>query len=271
MTAYILEKWEGWMAHAIYPSASIIKADVSDTVDEFINKINDTEVFFHIAFTYPKHFLNDRDKLIKSLEDKNIKAYNINVTDNSKRFLESFLMTSELNNPFVTKDGNPDESVIVKSNFNNFGIRDVEISKLHPNWSLPCPREKRMKYYIKTRKDISDKEWDNPEYVIQKYITNKNNVTYRGVYHRGKSIVFVDNSNIIIKKLTSTDEWHVSSTQETSKIFDILKILSNKLKFDFFTIDVVKDNADNFFVIDLNTTPAWSIKNDYNIIKNLCI
>jgi len=268
--------WKGFLLnHVLREKAVQIEVDPFCELpsDEF-ERICDsfTTVCFQINLSVRSRLpLRIRD-LTDRFKERGIYVVNGLVQDIRKSTLHAHLEAIGLNSPGATQSGAADEMLFVKTNLNYGG----DLERWLPPESIAAGGLEHLvspiirgAYYYQTleRKMLHADMWTDPAIVIEKYVTNSENTFYR-VYFSGQQVIIVKAfAPGVIKKLSSdprdtnyvTDLEHLKAGKDRLEISATLKrevtTFVDQSPVEFGCIDIVHDDNDNHYIIDLNLTP----------------
>ena len=193
------------------------------------------------------------------------------VQDIRKSTLHAHLEAIGLASPKATRSGRPDEVLFIKTDLNYGG----ELERSLPPENIAAAGVEQLisrdigayRYQTVPRKMVPESTWTDPAVVVEKYVANPEDSFYR-VYFSGEQIIIVKAfAPRVIKKLSgdSRDTNFVTDLESLKAGTDDLPI-SEPLRRDVATfveltpvefgcIDIVHDDDDHHYVIDLNLTP----------------
>jgi hypothetical protein len=200
------------------------------------------------------------------------------VQDISKRSLARHLRKIRLPTCIATKRGHADESLFVKTNLNYGGRKEKTLPpEIVGSASLSgwiSPEIGPYSYRVMARKDVPAGLWTDKAHVIERFVTNSEGSFVR-VYFSGVQIIMVvAYAPGPIKKLcgdprdtnyiTSID--HLKEGAEDFDLSDSLKAavcrFVEETPVEFGCIDLVHDDSDHYYIVDLNTTPSGAAETD---------
>jgi len=121
-------------------------------------------VLLHIDASQRRSFIGDYDDLCTSLGEFGCEVWNGAVGDIRKRTLQSIFAEIGLPTVAATRDGPPDETLILKTNLNSRGIPEWELSDAQ--WEAsdlgqrrPTPLDGLETYQVMARSDVLDGWW----------------------------------------------------------------------------------------------------------------
>lgn len=261
-------EWNGFLLRQIllkFTNAICINCDKIDSdFEDSIDGCN--QIFFHIDLTFCFNVPDKREFLCKTFEEKGILIANKNVTDISKRHIQDVLRDIGLNTTVVNGNDLSCDLLILKTNFNYGGMNESETPGY---WQYI-----KGQYRLCQRNQIDDSLWFDHSVIIEKYITNSDNLFYTAYVMYDRLVISEVSDDKIIKKMPYginrenffyilTDLNHES---RLGTLVNILKVFVDNFKLDFGSIDVVRDDFGNFYIIDVNSTPYWGIDDQDEIV-----
>lgn len=231
---------------------------------------------FHIDLTVTDDFFINKKELIEVLHLKNIRTINSNLSDIRKTTIQEACKKIKINN--VVDNINENDIIIIKSNFNNGAAKELNLSKNEKTiLKLNYLQESSLSYKI--FKKIYIKVIDNNQYIVEKFIENKQDLFYRAykLYNRLVVSEVVDKNKIkkmpigISRQNYFFDLFNLDDHKFYSIAYQIKK-LSDYMNIDYAAFDIVMSDDNEFYIIDINTTPFWgsvASDKDYEIINYL--
>jgi hypothetical protein len=230
-----------------------------------------TAVCFQINLSLRSRLPLGARELTERFMARGVYVINGFVQDIRKSSLHSHLEGIGLSSAKATSSGPADEVLFLKTNLNYGG----ELERWVPADDLAAGGLEHLvsndigAYQYKTveRGMIEQSIWTDPTVVVEKYITNSEDSFYR-VYFSGKQIVIVKAfAPRVIKKLSGdsrdtnfvTHLEHLKAGTDNSEISarlkrDVATFVENT-PVEFGCLDIVHDDHDNHYIIDLNLTP----------------
>src|ERR1041384_944472 len=276
-TVGVLE-WRAWdgflLSHVLGDDAVRIETDPfqefpSVEFDRVCDSV--TAVCFQINLSLRSRLPLGIRKLTDRFMARGVYVINGCVQDIRKSTLHAHLEAIGLASLKAPPNGSPDEILFIKTDLNYGG----ELEKSLPRESIVAAGLEQFiscdigayRYQTVTRKMLPERKWTDPSVVVEKYIANSEDSFYRA-YFSGKQIIIVKAfAPRIIKKLSGdsrdtnfvtdledlkagTDDLEVSATMKR----DVATFVENT-PVEFGCIDIVHDDEDNHYIIDLNLTP----------------
>ena len=253
-----------------------IEANAGDWADDVLRKLSgDIRLFaFHLNLTQTASFPHNRAALCRDLSRADIFVVNAEVTNISKAFIQASCRRLGLPSTEAAPDGDPDERVIIKTNLNYGGLGEKVLNTQDLRvlgWSASqCPLD-ATSYKVLKRRDVAVSDWDNPALFIERFVHNHNDRFCR-VYLLSDYIVVsevVDPS--VLKRMPGgidRKNWFyqiqqdgfeaigATSTQSMSVARQVRSFV-RALRIDFAALDIVLDDDERSYIIDVNTTPSW--------------
>jgi hypothetical protein len=266
MTIYHLgNKVEYYLISTLYPDAKIIPSKpIQETAERILALLaGDNEMFIVIDLTQPSNIPFGRQSILMELERNGVRLYNTADTDHSKRRLQQLAQEQGLNSLTANREGDANELLIVKSNYNFGGKRDREFSLKYPELQIPTPKRfLASNYDVMTRDQIDQGTWLDDEVQIERFVHNKGELYFRVFYHLGVSVVSkIRNPNRIKKGGVHTDRWNYEINDhyesDVKMCFNVTLAYALHTKLDHFSADIVMDDDGKLYLVDLNPTPSW--------------
>jgi hypothetical protein len=237
-----------------------------------------TIVCFHIDLTLRRGLPLNIADLSDRLREQGRFVVNGYVQDISKESLARHLRSIQLPTCIATELGPANEELFVKTNLNYGGRKEknlppeiVESSRLG---ELIAPDIGPYSYKVLARKEIPPTLWTDRAHFIEKFVSNVEGTFIRTYFSGVQIIIVVAYAPGAIKKLVGdprdtnyvTDIAHLKSGAEDFLISDSLKSLIcsfvEMTPVEFGCIDIVHDDFDHYYIVDLNTTPSGGVGTD---------
>ncbi len=281
LVIYEWQAWDQFLLPALYPESCRLSACIGERDHEVVARLPSGCRWFamHLNLTDSSRVPQGRARLIDLLHALGIVVLNGRVVDISKGAVQAACVACGLPSVTASRDGSPDEMVIVKSNANYGGMAEARLTPAerrflslvdHHRWSADAHL-----YRVVPRRDVASSSWSDPGSVVERFITNDHDVFLR-VYVMGRRlIVTAAESWLVIKKMFRDLDKHdfffdgevwIERPVPTrwSALVDVvvgfvpvLRRFCAHVSLDFGAIDVVMNNARELFIIDVNTTPHW--------------
>ena len=166
-------------------------ANPFDTVDllRYSTRLGCDEFYFHLDCSLTTAFPVCRTELIRKLTEMGATVINGHLTDTRKRSLQAINVACGLPSVAATRWGDPEELIIVKTNYNAGACREL---LMHSDWRMtlglhdvPTDSSGKLSYIVARRKAISTSIWANSAFVTECFIENPLGIWYRA-YIKGR-------------------------------------------------------------------------------------
>ena len=235
---------------------------------EILSQVQESGLFvFHADRTFDNLYYENKQLLSNELKKLNIRTVNSQLNNISKRYIQKCCELSNINNVMVSRLGDKEEILIVKTDLNSRGIPENK------------NRETAFEYLVAPRKNIPEQYWADDTFVIEKFIENKNNIFYRVYKIFTKLVISEVTDDNLIKKMPASikriNYFIDLKDNYTNHIFyDMIHQidkLSESMFIDFAAFDIVVSDTKEFYIIDVNKTPCWgeTQNNDLPIMRFL--
>jgi len=277
---YIYEwnAWEDYLLPVMFPDATRLKTNLHDDHENVIAQFSsDSGAFiFHINLTETAQIPRGRNELCAHLSNRGFTVVNGRLIDIAKRRVQQTCKELGLNTTISPRSGPPGEMLIIKTDLNYGGLSEHELTpaeRLHlkiDHVASPVSSETPV-YNILPRAEVRSSTWESPEYVVERYIQNSSNFFYRVHLLRKHMVVSRVVDDALVKKFPaglSREDWYLvmpanefvntdSRTSVPAKLVNDVIKFSEGIGLDFGAIDVVQDDEENFYIVDVNSTPWW--------------
>jgi hypothetical protein len=280
---YVIYQWltsEGFLLRSVIPNATVLDAGVHDTPDGVISAIptDATHFHFHLNCTRTHRFPTAREALLDQLRKRGIAPVNDAVTDISKTFIQECCSAIGINTTRATRNGAAKDLIIVKTDLNFGGDSEWGLSEEDRSAAQAGAGSSVMwkpdDYLVAPRASVPDAYWDDPTLVRERFVSNQDGRWYRCFIFHSRACVCELVSQEKVKKLWSStvngtwmfefDEVVTRQAEQAAFPPRIHRVANDLIRFvrsfslDFGAVDIVMDDADEPFVIDVNTTPAYN-------------
>lgn len=265
-----------FLLSVLCPSSHRIEANASDWAEDILQRLpKEIRLFaFHLNLTQTASFPHDRPELCKALSRAGIAVVNSEVTNISKAFIQASCRRLHLPTTEAVPEGCPDEMLIIKTclNYGGLGERSLDTSAIRilGQGAYGCSIDAGS-YKIVKRRDVTHHEWTDPSLFIERFVRNREDRFCR-VYVLGAYFVIsevVDPADL--KRMPGGierknwfycihDDRSAALGNESARLMtlaDQIRQFVQLLRLDFAALDVVIDDDDLHYIIDVNTTPSW--------------
>lgn len=295
--------WRGgpdFLLFRTLPGSVCVRAKIGDAGTQVLQHVGrDCKFFFfHLNITFTAGFVQDRDHLVHQLADRGIRCYNSATVDVSKRFLHDTCRRLGFRSTLATRDGDPDEFLIVKTNLNcggngEFFVQPAELAVLGigpPSASVLNIRSEYFAqgrsvtemYPVLPRSAVPVEWWNEPQIVIEQFVENERRRFLR-IHFLLDNVTLTDAvCHAPVKKLPYAESQsnhyfmggvHVGGPEVADDLpADLLfsaRRLQSAMGMDFGAFDIVMDDASNCYFIDANHTPFGGKRESHLIYDHL--
>lgn len=231
-------------------------------------------VVFHVDLSLPGLVPVDRLELIDHLRARQISLWNDKVEDITKRRIQAENRRLGLPCTAAMPEGEADEELIVKTNWNCYGESELKMSE-EERTAIGYPAFDRSRlgretwYPVMKRRQMPPELWLDSRLAIEKYITNENGLIFRSYYCGTRAVLTVHTSEQRVERRAywrlqetyfrlrdGSSSPHANLPALAQKAASATDLFANSFGLDFGAIDMATDGSD-VFVIDVNHTPFW--------------
>jgi hypothetical protein len=283
VTVYEWHAWDGFLVRELFPNAHRLSAYLGQDYTDVLAKIRPgiRRFLFHIGLTESSLVPGLRHLLIRRLQSQGIIVLNGRLTDISKRRVQSVCTKCRLPSASASPQGDPEELLIIKTNLNYGGEDEQQLSAKdccylgvdgRPHPAIPDGSS----YEICTRKDLAPGFWRDRRLAIERFIANEQNLFFRAYVFLEAMVVEAAVNSAPIKKMHNgllrtvfffqglqalPVETHVKSLKlhgPPGMLVRAVRRFCRCIGLDFGSVDVVMNDEEHCFIIDVNTTPYWA-------------
>lgn len=282
---YDWKAWQGFLIPSMFNDAIKIEGKIRQAnADVFKHITSDCGYFlFHLNLTKTGFFFKDKEELVAGLKSKGLTPLNGQINDSSKQHLQKLCAQTGINVTRASVDGDENELLIIKTNFNHGGKPEKRLS-----WTefrrlrLGSDNyDNNVVYPVMERKKIKSKIWKDKNLIVEKYISNEENYFFRVYKLLDKIVISEVINHDLIKKMTpgikrnnyyydlNDIEILPGVNNKFNGLVKDIALLCQALNLDFGALDVVKSDDNEYYIIDVNTTPNWNIHSPGEILDFL--
>ena len=268
---YDWRPYRGFHILRVFAGALRIAGDPDDRVEDILRRIPpsvDTFVF-NLDLSYTVRFPQERERLVSELRARGIDVWNANATDMRKSRMQQVCRNTGLPSVSTTRDGDPDEILIVKSDANYAGKAERTLSARQRE-RLGIPGAVRMfatkdEYRVVRRREVLPEWWENPLLEVERFVSNAENLWYRVRFICDTWVVSETISLSPIKTIenASSERSHIFRRGEAVDLPDRLQEVSGRLidmlELEYGALDVIVDDGGEMYVVDVNATPGLTV------------
>lgn len=259
-----------YLLFQILPEATVVPAGMDDSVDHIIEQIpvNTAAFVFHLNCTMTGRFPRCRTDLIAALQRGGTTVINAGATDISKRAIQQRCRSLGLPSTLAAAAGDPDETIIVKTDLNFAGCSEWALSEeerafLGMKGSTLIWRPSQ--YMILPRSRVEPAWWTDQSLICERYVSNRFDRCYRSYWFLDRLVVCQLMNPEPIKKMDGSlveRVWELSvaggAPDCPQPLVRDLAAFIRDFSLDFGTVDVMEDDRGRFYIVDVNTTPAYN-------------
>ena len=267
---------DDFLIRHLFPEAAVVPASLDDTYQSLARGLpEDLQLFApHLNCTLTAGFPRERSKLLEELRARGVHVLNERVTDISKKSLQATCARAGLPTTKADSEGDPDETLIVKTNLNFGGATEWALSsEERVELGLGMGSDiiwKPDHYQVLPRKEVERKWWTDENLIIERFIENRSDIWYRAFLIFDRVFLTELKSPGRIKKVWDSEltgswksgfgpEWQdtIPDSGPAGQILRDLALYVSETGLEFGAVDFVLSEQGRPFLIDLNSTPAY--------------
>lgn len=287
--AYDLSHWQGFLLPVVVPSTSRMTVVVGESTNDILGRLpaNFSGAFaFHINLTDSSRCPESRTELVAELHSRGIQTLNADVLDISKRFVQAACRRAGLMTTTAPPEGDASELLIVKTNRNYGGVPEARLSGDDLDTLAISPhaihKQPDHGYLVAPRRDVPAAAWDDPNFVVERYIENRSQLFYR-IYvlcnrfaiSEGRERAWVktigrsDRQRLLLFSVDSAGQIDATVPPDLQPAIDAVLRFVSLTGMDFGCVDMMRDDDGRFYIVDMNTTATWGSETEVRIIQHL--
>lgn len=274
---YEWNAWDGSLLLGLFPDAVRVPATLGEDYLDVLAKVPGLRrgrFAFHVNLTDTSQTPRRRELLCRELRGRGVDVINGGATDISKRRVQGACKALGLPATLAGPDGDPDELLIIKTDRNCNGIGEglasaEEAARL--GLGDAGTGAGPFKYRILPRREVGPETWARPELVLERYVANSQDLLYT---------VYIFLNRVVVSKVTDPEpikkmpagiprvNWFYSlpgpelvgdgeAPAPPAPLLEGALAFRRGLGLDLCVLDVVPDDAGNFYIVDVNTTPFF--------------
>jgi hypothetical protein len=282
--------WHPMLIRNIVPTARYIAAEFDDRPQRVAALLpsRTRTLLVHLDISHNGPFIADAEEFIRVLTQHDIQVLNALPFDIRKRTIQACCKSYGLPALTAASAGPDSELLIVKSDLNCGGEREQRLSpERKARFHLP-ESFGRIKgpdgYFVTHRAGLSPEIWEDPDLVIEQYITNAFGRFYR-VYAAVDAVVISEAyTDAPVKrmegKLRRHNHWlwrdgdviRAYSGEPPKLPPDLLRtagVFLDRFQLHFGAVDIVESDSGQFYVVDVNKTPNWDDEKQPGLLEHL--
>jgi len=278
-----------YLASHLFPGATRIRANIGEDAGELLERLPfmPERFLFNVALTDLRNVPLRRGELVARLRERGAWVINEGVTDVSKRAVQDHCERIGLPTTRATREGSPDELVVVKTDWNcagsgenlldheqraRIGLSDTPTAAWTPD------------YPVIPRREVAEEVWASADFFVERYVANAGDVCYR-TYRFGDRLVVsraVDAEPLkrmpegipredFFFSLTGGDPVLVEADGDDTPLELAREVahFCRTLRLDYGALDVVLDDEGRHYIVDVNNTPVWGDTGHLDIVEFL--
>lgn len=293
---YEWQAWDGFLLTTLYPAALKVSARIGESADDVLGRLPpDASLFcFHIDLTHSGAVPLGRPALVEGLRARGVSVLNGALTDISKRRVQSACRACGLPTTEATREGDPEERLIVKTDLNYGGHPERQLQpEERALLGLTSPGDAGLtsrKYYVTRRRDVTEEQWALPSLMIERFVSNRVGLFFRAHVLFDRMVLTAAIDRREIKETRWGIRRHdfcfegLSEAPPLPQAYDLsrepgveavpwlvqaLHRFCKDIGLDFGAIDVAVDDEARCHIIDANATPYWNRPDLEEIVRFL--
>jgi hypothetical protein len=271
--------WQHYLLSHLVPEAHCITGQPRDSAQRILSTMGHVPALFifHLDISIPTWFIEEHEiqLLSQTLRTAGTVVLNDRVTGILKTLVQSRCEQSGLPTVRAYEDGEPNELLLVKTNFNAGGEREKlfqrEFRSVSPDQMYPsCPLEGPRDYRLIRRDRIPASWWRDETLAIERFIKNRQGRFFRLYLYRSAVVIAEGWSRRRIRRIQDGRGRHhclylcgsdiVGSSTRIKlpkRLLEVAALGIQAFGLDFGAIDLVEDDEGEFYIVDVNNTPYW--------------
>jgi hypothetical protein len=282
--------YKGSLLESVAPSARRIRAIFGQKPDRLAKRLprGARLLIVHLDISDNAPFISSAQEFGRVLSERGVEVLNHLLPDIRKRTVQACCQSYGLPSVAAGENGDEDELLIVKTDLNSGGSREQLLSAaLKAQFNLPISIGRLngvSGYFVKRRGDIGADIWQDPDLVVERYMTNPLGRFYR-VYVAGNAVVIseaydqkpvkrmggnIRRHNHRLWRQKERLHWDSGSGSALSPaLLRTAGVFAHRFQLDYGAIDVVESQAGEFHVVDVNKTPYWGDESQPGLLEHL--
>lgn len=280
LAVYEYRSHDGFFVWNLFPRATHIPARLDDTAAKVLDRVPASCQAFlpHLDLSRTHRLPPDRDVLLAELARRGVRVLNRDLDDTRKSSLHRVLAAAGLPVAAATAAGDPDELLIVKTDYNYGGMHERALTGPQREGLGLAAADPGLAgwadYRVLTRGEMLAQWWRDETLVVERFVDNAEGEFFR-VCVAGESLSIIRAySSDQIKKvgagprdanfLTRRERLrHLKDNGKLSpRLLETVAQFLERTAVEFGTIDIVHEGGDEFYIIDLNLTPYGTRRQD---------
>jgi hypothetical protein len=272
---YEWRAWDGYLLPMLCDEPVRITARIGESDCDVLQQIPPDVgvVAFHLNLTHTAKIPSQRPRMTETLRGQGRVVLNSSVTSISKHDVQRTCAEAGLPTTRAECHGDPDEILILKTDRNYGGEKELQLTVEERQYLGMPPHDLWSPghdgYRTLRRGDVPEHHWNVPDVTVERFVENRRHVFYR-CYVAGASLVV---SRVIdpspLKKMPIGIErtsWFLDlrttacmqgGTTPPGHVVAMVRRFCLCAGLDFGALDVVEDDFERCYIVDVNTTPHW--------------
>jgi hypothetical protein len=287
---YDWSSWSGTLIRNIVPRAKRIAASFEESPQELAARLPSgaLTMLVHLDISDNGPFITDATEFLRILAQRNVTVLNGQVRDIRKSTVQSACTSFGLPSVKPAPIGDPDELLIVKTDLNSAGARELRLTaEQRARYNLPATTHQlknRDGYFVSRRAELTADIWNDPNLAVERFMQNPHGRFFRVYVLVNAVVISVGHVGSQIKRIGSADRrenywlWRQgeniqmcsgTSSDIPSGLLRTMGVFIDRFHLDFGAMDVVESEAGDFYIIDVNKTPFWDDEHQPGLLKHL--
>lgn len=269
-----------YLVDGLFPEVQHIPLAVGQDAASLLAQIEPDVRWFawHVFVTYKGSIPRDREALCAGLRERGILSINEGVIDASKRHTQAVLSRLGLPTTIADPEGDPEEVLFFKSNYNFGGVAERRLSQeVRDFFNIELPHRATplfRDYNIYRRKQFKPQAFEIKDVFIERYVANKQHVFFRAFIAFDAVVLSRVVNRQLIQKTRhgeQRDDYFFSFAEADAgfpaapddlvrRVMHDLHRFCRAFKLDIGGVDVLLDDEGVPYIIDANPT-AFSAEN----------
>jgi hypothetical protein len=265
--------WHRSYAKYVVPRAVRLRARIGETSDQILAGLpRDLRSFlFHLDLSETSRFVADHAALVEELRRRGIEVYNSRIRDIRRRTVQSLLREAGLPDVIAGPQGDPDELMVVKSNYNYAGRSERLLSQRQRErlglTDIARGIKNKWDYRLMRRRDVPAGAWEDAALAVERYVRGSGDRLHRFRICLDRWAISSCASAGAIKDFSRAYDFReelvirgaAQSSLPDRAMRQALRA-AEVLGMDFGAMDAIVDDRGDCHIVDINTTPGIAMK-----------